>query len=383
MDSKDFQTKTLFFNKKSPTLDGFHPIALDIGYSAVKGFSPSKIFCFPSFAKRKVNAIIGTPDDAQILYKDGITGEEWVVGQMAYEMMSSDDSNESVSSLYGRNRYYSPMFTVIARTGLGLGLLNNQNVVNDNILLQTGLPPKFIKEDSPKLKECLEGEHIFDLKIGNNPWKHFSFKIDRKNISIMPQPMGTLYSTVMDNEAHQTDYASKMFRSNVIIFDAGFGTLDIFDIRNGSLNYYETFGELGMKRVLTETCNEIYAQYLTDIPVYSMQTILKTGYFKYYDRRSNTSKKVEIDKMLEEANREVCYEALNKVQDACNNLIDHDYFVITGGTGAAWENYIKEYFSGMETLTVMSGNVNDSLPCIFANVRGYYMFLISSHTCIR
>lgn len=179
------------------------------------------------------------------------------------------------------------------------------------------------------------------------------------------------------------DYASKMFRSNVIIFDAGFGTLDIFDIRNGSLNYYETFGELGMKRVLTETCNEIYAQYLTDIPVYSMQTILKTGYFKYYDRRSNTSKKVEIDKMLEEANREVCYEALNKVQDACNNLIDHDYFVITGGTGAAWENYIKEYFSGMETLTVMSGNVNDSLPCIFANVRGYYMFLISSHTCTR
>lgn len=58
-------------------------------------------------------------------------------------------------------------------------------------------------------------------------------------------------------------------------------------------------------------------------------------------------------------------------------LIDHDYLVVAGGTGDAWYDYIKDYYGGMDNLTIIPGNQNDtSLPFIFSNVRGYYMFML-------
>jgi plasmid segregation protein ParM len=58
-------------------------------------------------------------------------------------------------------------------------------------------------------------------------------------------------------------------------------------------------------------------------------------------------------------------------------LFDHDYLVVTGGTGAAWNAYIKDYYKGLSNLTIIAGNQNDNIPYIFSNVRGYYMYLVS------
>ena len=53
--------------------------------------------------------------------------------------------------------------------------------------------------------------------------------------------------------------------------------------------------------------------------------------------------------------------------------MNHNYLVITGGTGAAWYNQIKDHFKDMNTLKIIAGNQNDNIPFIFSNVRGYYM----------
>ena len=66
-------------------------------------------------------------------------------------------------------------------------------------------------------------------------------------------------------------------------------------------------------------------------------------------------------------------EALKTIDGFYNYLQNQDYLVITGGTGAAWFNYIKEYYKDLETLTIIDGASNDNLPSIFSNVRGYYM----------
>ena len=56
------------------------------------------------------------------------------------------------------------------------------------------------------------------------------------------------------------------------------------------------------------------------------------------------------------------------------NLIDYDYLIITGGTGAAWLDQIRDKFKTMNTLTIINGNQNDNLPFIYNNVRGYYLY---------
>ena len=90
-----------------------------------------------------------SPDD--IRYRDKENGE-WAVGSLAYDEVNANDVIDSESELYGRHRFYSPMFLVQARTGIAMGLLENETGmhVNDRkIVIQTGLPPKFEKQDTP------------------------------------------------------------------------------------------------------------------------------------------------------------------------------------------------------------------------------------------
>jgi len=55
-------------------------------------------------------------------------------------------------------------------------------------------------------------------------------------------------------------------------------------------------------------------------------------------------------------------------------LQEFKYLLVTGGTGAAWSEYITEHFTGMQNLKIIFGNRNDTtLPQIFSNVRGYYL----------
>ena len=89
--------------------------------------------------------------------------------------------------------------------------------------------------------------------------------------------------------------------------------------------------------------------------------------------------KIPFDEILARHTKEVCLEALDRIKPIFNYFMDVDYFLVTGGTGAAWKGFIIDYFKDMEGLKVISGNQNDSdLSNIFSNVRGYYLFLVSN-----
>lgn len=377
MHTQDFQTKTLFLERKNPGVDNAWGIALDIGYSGVKGFSSNKVYCFPAFARKCIGQplALGEPGKKDIQYKDE-HGTLWNVGYLAQNSISSDDSNDSLSSLYGRNRYFSPMFLVLARTGLAIGMMQNQfgNPIGKKLILQTGLPPAYLKTDSEYLKDVLAAEHSFSVKVGADAWRHFHFSLSRDNIHIMAQPMGSFLSAALDNNSKQVPDANRYFKSNVLIFDAGFGTVDIYDIKHRQVASSQSFDDLGMKAVLTRTSAEIYRKYGIDIPVHAMQKCLQDGYIKTFDRRAMTTKKEPFDDILQSCSKEVCNEAIERLKTMYNNLLDYDYLLVTGGTGAAWFTQISQHFAGMESLNIIGGNQNDTLSHIFSNVRGYYLF---------
>lgn len=381
INTNDFKTKTIFRERENIAVDGVWSVALDIGYSAVKGFSNNSIYCFPSYARKITSAMLGfgsaNPNDIQ--YKDNETGEIWSVGEAAQNMITSDETRDSNESLYGRNRYYSDMFKVIARVGLGVGMLKNNfgSPEGKTLVVQTGLPPAYLKSDTYMLQDVLSGLHDFSIKIGNNPWVSLCFDLPIENVSVMAQPMGTLLSISTDNEGKPIKDAAKYFKSNMLIFDPGFGTLDIFNIKNRLIESTETFDHLGMKRVLTETANTIFKRYHQEIKVPAMQKCLATGTVTCFDRKERRTTLVAFDDILDDCNKKVCYEALTKIDSIYNNLFDYDYLVVTGGTGAAWSDIITDYYKNMSNITIIKGNQNDDLPYIFSNVRGYYMYLIS------
>ena len=290
MRTSDFKTKTKNVPMTFPAPKRFWPIGLDMGYSGVKGISPNKAFCFPAYARQLPERVTimkeASPDD--IRYRDKENGE-WAVGSLAYDEVNANDVIDSESELYGRHRFYSPMFLVQARTGIAMGLLENETGmhVNDRkIVIQTGLPPKFEKQDTPDLKAVLSGHHSFDIKIGRKPWRHIEYTLDENDIYVMPQPMGSLVSASINKEGRPVPDSVKFFNSNLIIFDPGFGTVDTYTVVKGVVTGSETLLNLGMKEVFARTCRDIYDNYKTEILVPELQNMLDEGKVYVMDKRA-------------------------------------------------------------------------------------------------
>lgn len=234
MDTSLFRTRTIFKKRKNPSIDDLWIMGLDIGFSGVKIMSPNGIHCIPSYAKKLDKELlnISQANDSTILYRDDETGELWCVGAAAQNMVSPEDSNDSSAYLYGRNRYFSDMFKVIARTGLAIGMTANEfgDPSGKKLIVQTGLPPAYRKSDTPLIQEALSGAHKFRIKIGNRNWKIYDFTLSKENIPVMAQPMGTLFSIITDSNGKLISGADKYLKSKLLIFDPGFNTFDLFDM---------------------------------------------------------------------------------------------------------------------------------------------------------
>lgn len=379
----NFKTKTVLSERQNPIKKTWN-IGLDLGYSAVKGFSPNMVFRFPAFAKKISEDFvsIGAPKDSDIQYKDLNTGEIWSVGESALDLAGLNDSELFV---YGRLRYYSPMFQVTTRVGMALGMLSNKygNPEGKPLFIETGLPPEYRKNDENILIESLVGKYDFAIKIGKNNWIEFHYVLTDKQIHVMDQPMGTLFSISTLSNGKVAPEAAKYFNSNLLIADAGFKTLDIYNLSSGKIiTKPETIDNLGMKEIFKRTCEEIQIKYRKEITVTELQRYLGTGKIKIL-KRNLGSKPISIEEdfsdILEKQCKKICSEALNRICDIYNSLVEHDYLVITGGTCSAWSSYIRDYFEEMQTLKILSGAQNDNLSAVFANVRGYYMYALQNH----
>jgi plasmid segregation protein ParM len=374
----DFKTKTIIKAKESPSSDGKFLVGIDVGYSGCKVFSQNKIALFPCYARQIDGELIAASyEDTDILYQDAKTKKIWAVGETAIGMMSSRETNDNSVSMYSRSRYEDPMFMVILRTGLALGMMSNAHGGADGkeLYVETGLPAAYMM-DEYALRDAFCQNHEFALKVGNAPWQKFSINLDEDHVFVTSQPKGTLYSSIINEKGEFVANSTKILKSRALIFDAGFNTLDLVRNMNGIIdNNCISYDDLGMKAVFTETATAIEKKHHEHIEIPYMQYVLRTGVLQGYDRKARATVDIDVAGILADKNEEVCRRAINKIRGMYNDLLDMDYLVVTGGTGEAWWNIIKDEFKGLRTLTVLSGNENSDLPFTFSNVRGYYFHM--------
>ena len=380
MSTLDYRSKTLFLEKDNGIVENYWPIACDFGYGGCKLYGPNICATFPSYAQQiDLSSYMGPTSD-DIIYKDLDTGAAWIVGKSAQNMMEDNDTDDSMDVLCGRNRYFTPMFLVLARVSMGIAMLNTINsthLLTDRVIpvLQTGLPCDYIQVDTPILKEALAGHHRYMIKIGTGKEYCFDFVLPQENIYIMPQPMGAFVSASTD--ANWIQDASRFSASSTLIIDPGFHTLDTFSVRSGK-PIKKSWGAYGMSKILSETSKYIYDNYQTAIPAAAMQKYLETGVFpkkEKKDRRHISTIPVDFTHILEAKSQEICEEAMDSVCDYYNDFVGYKYLIITGGTGAAWAHWIIDRLKEMKTLNVIATDCPDGMPMYFANVRGYYSYL--------
>lgn len=382
METSKFKTKTMYQDRSDKQLKGVYPVAIDIGYSGVKVFAPNKVAIFPFFAKPFIDqGTLGTLSDDHIVYKDLDTNEEWLVGNEAQTDTNSNEATISDDAQYGRLRWQDPAYKVCARVGLGIALMPNKHGEKGNrkLVVQTGLPPRF-QSDARYHREILAGHHHFSVKIGSKEPVVFDFELAPDDIHIMLQPMGTLYSAAITNDHRFVNSAQEYLSKNVLVFDAGFNTLDFFQVKNHAIKGSESFTNLGMKQVFKDTAAAIEQKYGEKISVSEMQSHLQNGMITVSDvsdYRNPSSRNEPFGDLLENASEKICDKAIAQMSQLFP-LQNINYLIITGGTGAAWERNIRNTFKNMKTMTIISGNQNEAgLSFVFANARGYYMYLYS------
>ncbi len=385
MDTREFKTRTIFEKNTMPVYKSpFNPIGLDIGYSGTKVMSETTVCCFPSYATCSDGMegieLQGVSNDS-ILYMDE-NGKQWIVGEAAQNSILLTDTSSGSLSIYERSRWDDPMVLVIARVGIAAGMRDVTGKHLDKpLVVQTGLPPKYYKADKADLLRVFTGVHNYKVKFGNGPWESFQYYLDERNLLVLDQPMGTYYALSRKKDLQLSPEASILANNNVLVIDPGFGTLDIFPVRNGKFNRAEsaTLANLGMKRVFMETSNMIFDEYGTEIPVPAFQRYLESGVVPM--KQGRTYVNAEFKDMLEKASKKVCYEAIEKIYNDFNPTLNYRYIVLTGGTGAAWAEYFREheFFKDCTTTQIIAGNkTNPDLEYIFANSLGYYIVALSA-----
>jgi len=382
IETRNFKTKSEIVDQPMPKINGNNQhkgktiVALDIGYSAVKGVSPNRIFRFPSFAKKAPDGldIVAKVKQYDIQLKDNTSGEVWLVGQVAEDLMDQRDLDSTTDeSLYSRFRYESPVFKVLASAGLALGLIGTGS--GNDIYVQTGLPATYKERDEGKLKKALCGHYDIEIKVGNGKWMPFVFDLTEDTVDVMEQPQGTLCSTMYQASGELSKTGVEIAKSNTIILDIGFGTEDLFSFKHGYKNSHKTYSDTGMKAVFEETIKRIQRQHPdASFKIFEFQKYLESGVASYFDIESFGETDVAFADILEEVNRELCDKSINRLMTDYDNLMDYNYLIVTGGTGESRYEMIRDKLSKLKKLQVMPGNVtNPNLPFVYSNVLGYYM----------
>ncbi len=379
--AKAYRTRTEFKPLNNPTIDGVTIIATDIGYSGVKTFCESGVFCTPYYAKdlginpEMMNGPLGADE---ILYRDSETKHIWRVGKTAQELVSQSDTNDYDGELVSRYRYHTDMFKISLETAIGLALIHNgyrePKDLTNALQIQTGLPPAYIDEDTELIKDAFIGKHRFSLKVAETGrYVQFDFELTNSAVDVMSQPKGTLMSLIIDDNGNP-DKLIKTIADNGAILDIGYGTLDFFEITGRSISNKESFTKYSMESVLKRTSEKIKDKFGVKLRASAMQNCLETGTVKVCKRikgRPPIIKNEDFTDLLNEASREICNEAMAKVTNSFD-FTKYKYIVMTGGTAAAWEPYIREYFSEMDGLSLLRGDENTGIGMTYSNVRGYY-----------
>lgn len=383
INTKAFKTRSEIIEKKLPRINGNNQykgktiVALDIGYSGVKGASPNRVFTFPSYVKKtpKDLDVVGKVRPSDIQLRNDKTGECWLVGQAAETMMDQVDIESTTdASLYTRYRYDSEVFKVLAMTGMALGLWGTGS--GNDIYLQTGLPATYKDRDEGKIVSALCGDYAVSIKVGSGDWVPFQFTLDENHIDVMEQPQGTLCATAYDNGV-VSQMGKDILRSNSIILDIGFGTEDIFSIRSGYKNAHQTYSDTGMRAVFEAVIKQLQADhknYALETKIFELQRYMENGEVPYFDADEFQMHNLPFADILEEKNREICDKSIRRLMQDYGNLVGYNYLIVTGGTGESRFEQIKEMLSGLPTLQVLPGNLNtQDLAFSYSNVMGYYM----------
>ena len=329
-------------------------IAIDPGFDSMKVVANGKPFKFPynvvETDERKMNDY--NLQDSFLLHKDdqGVTSR---VGQYARELVFQQKdkfANEAImEDFYTENRFTSGAFRIGLETAVAMAIQqeNFPHNYDGNIYLMIALPHACRTRYAPSVVGSSAGKHHFYLRAGTSSEQEFSFRINEKNIFTISQTIASVLGETSDDHGN-IDKQKFFYLSNgpTLILDGGYYTMGIVEMsKGGSVDDDKTESDTlhAMRNINMAIADEVKS-HRPDIEHYMIEYLLSQaeGKIRYMDH--GHVEVLDLNKIRKTAMKTVCQDLIRHLNQKYDSLLDVNYVLVTGGTGACFFPQLSAYY---------------------------------------
>lgn len=223
----------------------------------------------------------------------------------------------------------------------------------------TGLPVGYLKRDSRRLQEMIQGIH--EITYHHVTGKDEVRRIHIAQIQVIPQPIGSIFNLIFDAQGNIQDKNLALQKLGVV--DIGYKTTDfsIFD----HLHYIERGSstmETGISKCFSIFANKLRQESNVNIELYRIFKFIESGMVKIKGKEYN----------MTHLKKRVYTHAAAAIASDLNRLWENDWdldaILLSGGGSLELAEYLTPQIEG----NVIP--IQRDTDARFNNVQGYYKF---------
>ena len=234
-------------------------LGIDIGFGFSKTVTRFGADAFPS--------VVGdwTPAEVQIGGFDrtdgealGYQGRQYLVGERALKVgrrLFVGLSREWLDTVPYRLLALNAIRRRIPESGL-------------RVTVVTGLPVGDVPQHIETVKRQLEGTHRLEILPSGRPWG-----VAIADVRVLPQPLGTVFSQVMDDHGNLTD--ARLVETRIGVLDIGFRTSDYFTLQGFEVISAQCLTRnTGIAELLLDVSREIASRYGVETDPHALNDVV-------------------------------------------------------------------------------------------------------------
>ena len=326
-------------------------VGIDVGFGYTKAYNGKNSIIFKS--------LIGDATDIQFR---SFLGEEntsanlhITLNDKSYFLGSYAEQQSNIAEFtLDQEKLIENFVKILAVTAAGI-CSDSTGPIN----VVTGLPVGYLKRDSRRLKEMIQGIH--EITYHNANGKDETKRVHIDKIHVIPQPIGSIFNLIFDEYGKIKDKTLATQKLGVV--DIGFKTTDfsIFD----HLQYIERGSstmDTGISKCFGVFANKLRQESNINIELYRIFKFVKTGMIKIKGKEFNIS---NLKKRVYTHAAAAIASDLNRLWE---NDWDIDSIILSGGGSVELSEYLAPNIEG----NVIP--IPKDIDARFNNVQGYCKF---------
>ncbi|MEA3339427.1 MAG: ParM/StbA family protein [Chloroflexota bacterium] len=316
-------------------------IAVDIGYGYTKGVGPDGLrFSFPS--------VVGTAEEIHFA-TDLIHGEEEHAiqygGQSFFYGGQALLQSRMQSTIFDRSRVHDQTYKMLFVAAL---VEMFRAAENERVKVITGLPVEFFGDREQVIKSF---EGVYRVKTGS------SFKFTVESVFVAPQPFGSLFRELLNEQGKIAD--DDIEKGRVGVIDVGTYTTD-FVVSDG-LRYIQRLSgsiRIGWNEVVSRVQQALGDLHRLELMPHEVDRALQAGEVRV------RGEPVSLEKLVEPAVADIQTAVIARARDLWGAGADLDTILVSGGGGPHLYDAIHDVYPHARLLD----------DAFWANAEGFYRF---------